>query len=61
MFILQELRSKIDTACRTAEEFTKLYYESLDKRRYVSYTYKFIVIIIFHFIRLINFLFIHNS
>lgn len=37
-FILQELRTKIDQACRTAEEFTKLYYESLDKRRYVSCT-----------------------
>lgn len=37
-FILQELRTKIDQACRTAEEFTKLYYESLDKRRYVSHT-----------------------
>ncbi|XP_053994061.1 NTF2-related export protein isoform X2 [Hylaeus anthracinus] len=30
----QDLKSKIDQACRTAEEFTKLYYESLDKRRY---------------------------
>ncbi|XP_057341967.1 NTF2-related export protein [Microplitis mediator] len=30
----QELKSKIDEACRTAEQFTKLYYESLDKRRY---------------------------
>ncbi|XP_011502460.1 PREDICTED: NTF2-related export protein isoform X2 [Ceratosolen solmsi marchali] len=31
----EELRAKIDQACRTAEEFTKLYYESLDKRRYL--------------------------
>ncbi|XP_024874302.1 NTF2-related export protein-like [Temnothorax curvispinosus] len=31
----QDLKAKIDQACRTAEEFTKLYYESLDKRRYL--------------------------
>lgn len=31
----QDLKSKIDEACRTAEEFTKLYYENLDKRRYL--------------------------
>ncbi|KZC15114.1 PREDICTED: NTF2-related export protein [Dufourea novaeangliae] len=31
----QDLKSKIDEACRTAEEFTKLYYESIDKRRYL--------------------------
>ncbi|XP_019698129.1 NTF2-related export protein 1 isoform X2 [Harpegnathos saltator] len=31
----QNLKSKIDQACRTAEEFTKLYYENLDKRRYL--------------------------
>ncbi|XP_011166085.1 NTF2-related export protein [Solenopsis invicta] len=31
----QDLKSKIDQACRTAEEFTKLYYESLDKRRHL--------------------------
>ncbi|XP_014206401.1 NTF2-related export protein [Copidosoma floridanum] len=30
-----ELKSKIDQACRAAEEFIKLYYESLDKRRYL--------------------------
>ncbi|XP_012285182.1 NTF2-related export protein [Orussus abietinus] len=30
----QDLKDKIDLACRTAEEFTKLYYDSLDKRRY---------------------------
>ncbi|XP_018327201.1 NTF2-related export protein [Agrilus planipennis] len=28
-------KSKIDQACRTAEEFTKLYYESIDKRRHL--------------------------
>ncbi|TGZ54197.1 NTF2-related export protein [Temnothorax longispinosus] len=32
--------TKIDQACRTAEEFTKLYYESLDKRRYAKIIYK---------------------
>lgn len=31
----QDLKTKIGDACRTAEEFTKLYYESLDKRRYL--------------------------
>lgn len=36
MFHFQDLKAKIDQACRTAEEFTKLYYEYLDKRRYVS-------------------------
>ncbi|PBC34935.1 NTF2-related export protein isoform X1 [Apis dorsata] len=34
-FISKDLKTKIDQACRTAEEFTKLYYESLDKRRYL--------------------------
>ncbi|KAF2879157.1 hypothetical protein ILUMI_27009 [Ignelater luminosus] len=28
-------KSKIDQACRVAEEFTKLYYESTDKRRHL--------------------------
>ncbi|EAT41099.1 AAEL007223-PA, partial [Aedes aegypti] len=28
-----ELRTKIDTACRTAEEFTKLRYKIIDKKR----------------------------
>ncbi|XP_066258117.1 NTF2-related export protein [Euwallacea similis] len=28
-----ELKAKIDQACRVAEEFTKLYYETTDKRR----------------------------
>ncbi|XP_066592355.1 NTF2-related export protein [Prorops nasuta] len=31
----EDLKAKIDQACRTAEEFTKVYYESLDKRRYL--------------------------
>ncbi|XP_060822581.1 NTF2-related export protein [Bombus pascuorum] len=31
----QDWKAKIDQACRTAEEFTKLYYESVDKRRYL--------------------------
>ncbi|ETN67612.1 NTF2-related export protein [Anopheles aquasalis] len=30
----QAMRVKIDTACTTAEEFTKLYYESVDKKRH---------------------------
>ncbi|XP_050308929.1 NTF2-related export protein [Anthonomus grandis grandis] len=30
-----ELRAKIDQACRVAEEFTKLYYETMDKRRHL--------------------------
>ncbi|XP_051163495.1 NTF2-related export protein [Leptopilina boulardi] len=30
-----EIREKIDQACRTGEEFTKVYYESLDKRRHL--------------------------
>ncbi|KAK5642777.1 hypothetical protein RI129_008944 [Pyrocoelia pectoralis] len=30
-----ELKAKIDQSCRTAEEFTKLYYESTDKRRHL--------------------------
>ncbi|KAB0796987.1 hypothetical protein PPYR_11048 [Photinus pyralis] len=28
-------KAKIDQSCRTAEEFTKLYYESTDKRRHL--------------------------
>lgn len=31
----QNMKTKIDTACRTAEEFTKVYYETLDKRRHL--------------------------
>lgn len=37
IFLLQ-IKSKIDQACRVAEDFTKLYYETIDKRRHVSYT-----------------------
>jgi hypothetical protein len=44
VLLIKELRAKIDQACRTAEEFTKLYYESLDKRRYVRYVYIYIYI-----------------
>ncbi|XP_017778027.1 PREDICTED: NTF2-related export protein [Nicrophorus vespilloides] len=29
------LKAKIDQACRTAEEFTKVYYESVDKKRHL--------------------------
>lgn len=32
-----EFRSKVDESSRTAEDFTKLYYDSLDKKRHVSY------------------------
>lgn len=38
----QTLKGKVDQACRTADEFTKLYYESVDKRRHVSYSSIFI-------------------
>ncbi|XP_058792450.1 NTF2-related export protein-like [Phymastichus coffea] len=31
----ENLKNKIDLACRTAEEFTKLYYDSLDKQKYL--------------------------
>ncbi|KAL0100906.1 hypothetical protein PUN28_019350 [Cardiocondyla obscurior] len=31
----QDLKAKIDQACRTAEDFQKLYYEYADKRRYL--------------------------
>lgn len=34
-FYIQIVKSKIDQACRVAEEFTKLYYETADKRRHV--------------------------
>ena len=33
------MRTKIDLACHTAEEFTKLYYESVDKRRHLTSRY----------------------
>ncbi|XP_045462318.1 NTF2-related export protein [Harmonia axyridis] len=29
------VRGKLDQACRVAEEFTKLYYEAVDKRRHM--------------------------
>ncbi|ALC43441.1 Nxt1 [Drosophila busckii] len=29
-----ELKTKVESACRTAEEFTRLYYASLDNRRH---------------------------
>ncbi|XP_056643394.1 NTF2-related export protein [Diorhabda carinulata] len=32
---MDDVRSKIDQACRVAEEFTKLYYETVDKRRHL--------------------------
>lgn len=35
----QDLKGKIDQACHTAEEFTKLYYESMDKRRHLMSRY----------------------
>lgn len=39
VFSLQmDLRSKVDECCRTAEEFTKLYYDTVDKKRHVSDT-----------------------
>lgn len=31
----QELKTEVDQACRTAEDFTKHYYESMDKRRHL--------------------------
>lgn len=33
---LQELKNKVEACCRTAEDFTRLYYASLDNRRHVS-------------------------
>ncbi|PSN33876.1 hypothetical protein C0J52_19420 [Blattella germanica] len=35
----QDMKTKIDQACHTAEEFTKLYYESVDKRRHLMSRY----------------------
>nr|CAD7393448.1 unnamed protein product [Timema cristinae] len=32
--LLKDLKAKVDQACRTAEEFTKLYYESVDRKRH---------------------------
>ncbi|XP_053690476.1 NTF2-related export protein-like [Sabethes cyaneus] len=34
LIIDSELRTKIDTACQTAKEFTKLYYETVDNKRH---------------------------
>ncbi|KAL1131080.1 hypothetical protein AAG570_012317, partial [Ranatra chinensis] len=35
LFLQQDFKSQIDQACRTAEDFTKHYYENLDKRRHL--------------------------
>ncbi|KAJ8937762.1 hypothetical protein NQ318_006625 [Aromia moschata] len=32
---MDHMKAKIDQACRIAEEFTKLYYETIDKRRHL--------------------------
>ncbi|KAG5898089.1 hypothetical protein JTB14_001793 [Gonioctena quinquepunctata] len=32
---MDQVKAKIDQACRVAEEFTKLYYETVDKRRHL--------------------------
>ncbi|XP_023014035.1 NTF2-related export protein 1 [Leptinotarsa decemlineata] len=32
---MDQIKLKIDQACRVAEEFTKLYYETVDKRRHL--------------------------
>ncbi|KAH8396201.1 hypothetical protein KR222_005031, partial [Zaprionus bogoriensis] len=32
--LLQELKTKVEACCRTAEDFTRLYYASLDNRRH---------------------------
>lgn len=32
----QEFRLRVEESARTAEEFTKLYYDSIDKKRHVS-------------------------
>ena len=45
--MFQEIKSKVDDTCEAAEEFVKLFYEVLDKRRHVSkitnymYMYKY--------------------
>lgn len=36
-YFLKELKGKIEACSRTAEDFTKLYYQSFDKRRHVSF------------------------
>ncbi|XP_067003080.1 NTF2-related export protein isoform X2 [Anabrus simplex] len=35
----QDFKSKVDQACRTAEDFTKHYYESVDRRRHLLSRY----------------------
>nr|CAD7593559.1 unnamed protein product [Timema genevievae] len=37
--LLKDLKAKVDQACRTAEEFTKLYYESVDRKRHLMSRY----------------------
>ncbi|CAH0546640.1 unnamed protein product [Brassicogethes aeneus] len=32
---MEQTKEKIDLACRTAEEFTKLYYQTIDQRRHL--------------------------
>ncbi|CAH1101049.1 unnamed protein product [Psylliodes chrysocephalus] len=32
---MNDTKSRIDQACRVAEDFTKLYYDTLDKRRHI--------------------------
>ncbi|XP_030766115.1 NTF2-related export protein [Sitophilus oryzae] len=32
---MDQFKGKVDQACRIAEEFTKLYYETIDKRRHL--------------------------
>lgn len=33
---LQDVKSKVDQSYQTADEFTKVYYDSVDKKRHVS-------------------------
>lgn len=35
-FFLQDFKTYVDQACRAAEEFVNIYYETMDKRRRVS-------------------------
>lgn len=39
--IRQEFRLRVEESARTAEEFTKLYYDTIDKKRHVSNRYIF--------------------
>lgn len=43
---VQDKKLKIDEACSTAQEFTKLYYEFIDKKRSVSSVLPFYVFIL---------------